>query len=85
MVKAALLLLADTETHADLGRAANALETVEQLQKAGDEVRLGFDGTGTAWVPVLTDEDHDLHPKFEAVWTSVHGACQFCANPFHVR
>jgi hypothetical protein len=65
MTKAAVIPLAGTETHADLGRATNALETVKQFQDAGDELELVFDGAGVEWVPALVDED--LHPKFVEV------------------
>lgn len=84
MTKAAVVLLAGTGSHADMGRAANALETVKQFQKARDEVRLLFDGAGTQWVPELADPDHKLHGDFEAVQKSIAGACEFCANAFHV-
>ena len=40
MTKVRILVLADTETHADMGRVANALETTKELQEAGDEVTL---------------------------------------------
>lgn len=83
--KAAIILLAGTDTHADLGRATNALETVRQFQDVGDEVKLIFDGAGTAWVPRMTDEENPLHPAYQAIEESVHGACQFCANAFDVR
>lgn len=34
----ALIVLADTETHADMGRVANALEAAKELYEAGDPV-----------------------------------------------
>jgi hypothetical protein len=49
MAKAALVVLADTETHEDLGRLANALVTAEDFKEAGDEVQVIFDGAGTKW------------------------------------
>lgn len=85
MPKGAIVLLADTEGHENLGRAMNALETVEQFKDAGDDVKLIFDGGGVEWVPLLTDKEHDLNAKYEGVEDKVHGACQFCANAFEVR
>lgn len=85
MTKAAIVLLAGADSHADLGRATNALETVKQFQDAGDEARLVFDGAGVVWVPRVTDPDDDLHGLFSEVEGRVHGACQFCANAFGVR
>jgi hypothetical protein len=51
MPKAAIIVLADTETHGDLGRVVNALEAVKELKEARDEVKLIFDGAGTQWIP----------------------------------
>lgn len=39
MAKAAVILLAGTDTHADMGRATNALETVEQLRALDPQAR----------------------------------------------
>ncbi len=47
MAKVGIIVLADRETHADMGRVANALETVKEFQEAGDAVTLLFDGAGT--------------------------------------
>lgn len=58
MTRAAIVVLADTETHADLGRLANALMAAKELKEAGDDVRLIFDGAGTKWIPELADPEH---------------------------
>jgi len=42
-MKAAVLVLADTETHEDRGRTRNALETAKEFKDAGDDVKLIFD------------------------------------------
>lgn len=85
MAKAAVLLLADTETHADMGRAANALMTVDEFKEAGDEVVLLFDGAGTRWAAELMKPDHLLSGAFEKVQDKVAGACHYCAGAFGVR
>jgi hypothetical protein len=85
MAKAAVLLLADTETHADMGRAANALMTVQEFAEEGDEVTLIFDGAGTRWAAALVKEENKLHPAFEKVRDKVAGACHYCAGAFGVR
>ena len=84
MTKVAVLLFADSEDHADMGRAANALEIVKEFKEAGEEAKLIFDGAGTTWVPKLADENHDLHPLYKAVEDNIEGACSFCAKAFHV-
>jgi len=45
VAKAAVVIFSDTETHGDLARAVNALETVKEFKEAGDEVVLIFDGS----------------------------------------
>ena len=40
MVKVAVVVLSDTETHADRARVANALTTAYEFKEAGDEVDL---------------------------------------------
>ncbi|MBI3181533.1 MAG: DsrE family protein [Myxococcales bacterium] len=82
MVKVAIVVLADTESHGDLGRVANALELAKELKQAGDSVELIFDGAGTKWVPGLADPSHKAHPLFKEVREKVRGACAFCAGAF---
>lgn len=83
MSKAAVLVLADTESHADLGRVVNALIATKEFKEAGDEVRLIFDGAATQWPGVLADPQHKAHKPYEAVRDVVAGACGFCAHAFH--
>lgn len=85
MAKISVVVLADSETHGDMGRVANALALVKEAKEAGDQVELVFDGAGVTWVPVLADSQHDLHAMYAAVEDRVAGACEFCANAFHVR
>ncbi len=44
MAKAALVVLADTDSREGLGRIANALVTAQEFDQAGDEVTIVFDG-----------------------------------------
>ncbi len=53
MATVAVMVLANTETHADMGRAANAVTTTSECKEAGDEVTLIFDGAGTKSVSEL--------------------------------
>lgn len=85
MAKIAVVVLADTETHGDLGRVANALMLAGEAKEKGDEIELIFDGGGTRWVPELADESHKAHPAFMAVRDKVAGACAYCANAFGVK
>ncbi len=83
MEKVAILVLADTESHADLGRLTNALQTAAEFDDAGDDVRVIFDGAGTGWVPELEDESHPAHPLYRSLKDAVD-VCEYCAGAFDV-
>jgi hypothetical protein len=85
MLKLAVVVLADTDTHEALGRAVNALEVAKELKEAGDEVAILFDGAGTKWVPTLDDPEHRRHALWLAVKDKVAGACSFCAAAFGAK
>ena len=82
MTRIAVVILADTETHGDLGRAVNALLTVREANEAGDEVRLVFDGAGTKWIGELANPEHRSHTHYAAVKERITGVCEFCAKAF---
>lgn len=82
MAKAAVVVLADVESQGDLGRAVNALATVKELQAAGHDVELVFDGAGTRWPAKLADASHPAHSLYESVSGAVAGVCKACANAF---
>ncbi len=81
-MKVAIVVLADTETHEDLGRAVNAMVTALDFKDAGDEVQLIFDGGGTRWPPQLSQPDHQAHELYERVQDTIRGACSYCADAF---
>ena len=83
--KVAIVILADTETHADRARVANALTTAYEFKEADEEVTVVFTGAGTRWVGELSDPDHRLHRAFDLVRDKVAGACKACAVSFGVR
>jgi hypothetical protein len=83
--RAAMLVLAGTETKADLGRVVNALQIARELDESGDEVTVIFDGAGTQWVPALSDQEHKYHGLFEATKDRVAGACSYCAVAYGVK
>jgi len=85
MAKIGVVVLADTETHADLGRVVNAIETVKEAAEHGDEIQFIFDGAGTRWIPELANEEHQAHPLYKAVEDQITGACKFCSRAFGVR
>ncbi len=85
MSKVAIAVFADTETHGDLARMANALTTAREFKQANDEVTIIFDGAGTKWIPELSKPEHRLHAAFESVRDTVAGACSYCAAAFGVK
>jgi hypothetical protein len=78
-------VLADTETHGELGRVVNALSSADEFKEHGDEVSIIFDGAGVRWAAELSNPDHRLHERFERLRDKVAGACHYCAGAFEVR
>lgn len=85
MQNIAIVVLSDTETHADHGRLTNALELAKETVQFGGDARIVFDGAGTRWVPKLTSDTGPMGRMFQAVRPMVDGACSFCAAAFHVK
>lgn len=82
MNKYALLLNASTD---DVGPAANGLEYAIDLDDAGHDVEVFFDGEATQWPGTLEAKpDHPVNEYFEEIDDRdlVGGACGFCANAF---
>jgi hypothetical protein len=85
MQATALLVLAGTEAASDLGRVVNALQIARELDEAGDEVTIIFDGAGTQWVPALDDGNHKYHSLYSKVRSVIAGACSYCAGAYGVK
>jgi len=85
MTKACFVLLADTDTHEDMGRMANALTSAKEFVDAGDDAVIIFDGAGTKWVPELESEEHRYHRLYLELQDHISGACSYCAQAFGVK
>ncbi|MDR5672825.1 hypothetical protein RH858_06635 [Halalkaliarchaeum sp. AArc-GB] len=83
MSKTAVVILAGTDSHADVGRLVNGLETAKEFAENGDDVELIFDGAGTQWIPELEDEDSDHHELYQTVRDDA-AACDYCSGAFGV-
>ncbi|MBS3760703.1 MAG: DsrE family protein [Halodesulfurarchaeum sp.] len=84
MAKTAIVILAGTEGHDNLGRLVNGLITArESVETDGDEVKLIFDGAGTQWIPELEEPESDHFDLFRAVKDHA-SACDFCSSAFGV-
>jgi len=82
MAKVAVVVFADTESHADLARVVNAMITVRESKEANDEVHLIFDGAGTKWIGELAKPEHQSYRLYESVKDKITGVCAFCAGAF---
>lgn len=85
MSKAAVVVMADTDTHENMGRMLNAMELVKEYKESNEEVTLIFDGAGTKWIPELAKEDNKLHEIYKSIEDRISGVCSFCANAFGVK
>lgn len=85
MVKVAIVVLADTETHEDMARVHNALVAVKEFKDANDDVKLIFDGAGTKWIGELSKPDHPFHELFDSLKGKSTGVCSFCAGAFGIK
>lgn len=85
MAKAAVIILAGTEGHENLGRLVNGLETAKEFaQNDTDSVELIFDGAGTQWIPELEDESNDKHELYQTVREDT-SVCDYCSGAFGVE
>lgn len=65
-----------------LGRTFNALALARDLDQAGQDVQVIFQGAGTRWPGRLADPTHPVNGLFEAVRHTIAGASCGCAQLF---
>jgi hypothetical protein len=63
VARAAIVVLAGTESKEDLGWVANALTSAKEFKEENLEVTVIFDGAGTKRIGVLSDPDHKYTRK----------------------
>ncbi|WP_394746693.1 hypothetical protein [Spongiimicrobium salis] len=82
MEKLAIVLLSDPKAGSEesLGRLFNTLTTAYEYKKAGKEVKIIFQGTGTRWPEALKEESHPGHQLFNEVKDTVAGVSEACAK-----
>ena len=83
-MKAAVIVLSNPRSGSGeaLGRLFNALASVHDFKRSGDEVTLLFQGAGTRWVSEVSQPDHPAHGLFELVKDKVAGVSCGCADVF---
>jgi hypothetical protein len=85
-VKAAVVVLSDPAGGEEaLGRVFNALAAANDFFGRGETVTVLFQGAGTRWAGVLTDESHPVHGLFDAVRPAIIGASDPCSTFFDSR
>ncbi|MDN5200258.1 DsrE family protein [Fulvivirgaceae bacterium BMA10] len=84
MSKTAIVVLTDpaTGTEEALGRAFNALAAAYDFKKAGEEVKILFQGTGTRWPLELQQPEHPAHTLYREVEDKIEGVSCGCADVF---
>ncbi len=85
MIKVAIVVLADTETHEDTARVHNALLAAKEFKDAKDEFKLIFDGAGTKWIKELSRPDHMFYELFDSLKGRSTVVCSFCAGAFGIK
>ncbi len=85
MVKVAIIVLADTETHEDIARVHNALLAAKEFKDVKDDFKLIFDGAGTKWIKELSKPEHMFHELFDSLKGKSTGVCSFCAGAFGIK
>ena len=80
-----IVLLADTSTHENEGRALHALLYAKQCHNAGLDTELIFDGGGVEWAAAFPSHEH-FKAMYEELVTAgvIAGVCTFCAGAFGV-
>ncbi|MFD2673222.1 DsrE family protein [Marinicrinis sediminis] len=76
--------------HAGEQEGAKALHSLlysQELHEAGHQVKVIFDGAGTAWVQKFEDPENQFNPLYKQVKELgvIEGVCEFCANAYGVN
>lgn len=61
-----------------------AMMFAQELQRAGDDVCIVFDGAGSVAAAKLAQPAHAMHALFESIRPWVRGVCRYCAKSYGV-
>lgn len=67
-----------------LSTVYRALMFAQELQRAGDDAVIVFDGGGTASAAEMAEPGHRLHALLQSVRPLVLGLCRHCARSYGV-
>jgi len=84
MNKVAIFIFSDPKNGSDeaLGRAFNGLAAAYNIKQSGGEVSITFQGAGTRWPALITQENHPLHNLYNLVKSDITGISCGCADVF---
>ena len=84
MNKTAIFIFSDPNNGGDeaLGRAFNGLAAAYDIKQSGGEVSITFQGAGTRWPALITQEDHPLNNLYNLVKSNIAGLSCGCADVF---
>ena len=84
MNKTAIFIFSDPKTGGDeaLGRAFNGLAAAYDIKQSGGDVTVTFQGAGTRWPALITQENHPLHGLYNLVKSNIAGVSCACADVF---
>lgn len=83
MHKIALVIYAKLEG-TDNSAIYRALMFAQELQRAGDDVCIVFDGAGSVAAADLSQPGQQFHTLFNDVKARVRGVCRYCAKSYGV-
>ena len=84
MNKTAIFIFSDPKTGGDeaLGRAFNGLAAAYDIKQSGGDVTVTFQGAGTRWPALITQENHPLYGLYNLVKGNIAGVSCACADVF---
>ena len=90
MGKVAIIVLEGTESKESVARIRHALIYSKEIKDAGNEIMLIFDGNGTKWLNIISDETSEfdfLNKLFKEVKSMgiAPKACDFCSTRKEVK
>jgi hypothetical protein len=61
-----------------------AMMFAQELRRAGDDVCIVFDGSGSLAAAELAQPGHKMHKLFQEIRPLVRGVCRYCAKSYGV-
>ncbi len=84
MAKVAIIVLEGTELKESVAKIRHAMIYSKEIKASGNEITLIFDGNGTKWLDIVSDETSEydfLNKLFKEIKEMgiVYRACGFCS------